>query len=61
MIRKDKFNTRKAAINNAIASLRIEGLFVSQVHQKNLNAYAEGKKTIQQVIEETKERYVVAL
>lgn len=61
MAKQDKLNARKIAVSNAIASLRIEGLSIGQKHQKNLNAYAEGKKTIQEILEDTKQRYVVAL
>jgi hypothetical protein len=61
MKKQDKINAKIVAIDNAIASLRIEGLFVSQKQQQNLNAYAKGSKTLQQVLEETHQRYVVAL
>jgi hypothetical protein len=61
MTKQDKINAKIVAIDNAIASLRIEGLFVSQKQQQNLKAYAQGSKTFQQVLEETHQRYVVAL
>ena len=52
-----RINNRKFAIANALASIQIEGLSISKQHKDNLNLYAEGKKTIEEIIEDTKQRY----
>ena len=54
-----RINNRKfaIAIANALASIHIEGLSISKQHKDNLNLYAEGKKTIEEIIEDTKQRY----
>ncbi len=43
---------------NALASVRIEGMSVSVNLQKELEAYTQGKKTISEIIQITKQKYV---
>mgnify|MGYP003351299691 CR=1 FL=1 len=50
--------TRKSIVSNALGSVRVEGLEPSQVMIGSLALYVEGKKTIEQIIQETKDRYV---
>ena len=43
---------------NAVASVRIEGMNVSNNLQKELEAYTQGKKSISEIIQTTKQKYV---
>ena len=40
-----------------MTSARIEGIALTEQFQKNLTDYVAGKKSIAQLIEETKQRY----
>ncbi|WP_114638950.1 antitoxin VbhA family protein [Polynucleobacter necessarius] len=49
---------RQYSVSNAVASARIEGIAPTKQLEQNLTDYVAGKKTIAQLIEETKQRYV---
>jgi hypothetical protein len=49
---------RKDIVANALGSLRVEGMKPSNELMKDLDAFISGSKTIDQIIAETKERYV---
>jgi hypothetical protein len=49
---------RQYSVSNAVASARIEGILPTKQLEQNLTDYVAGKKTIAQLIEETKQRYV---
>ena len=49
---------RQYSVSNAVASARIEGIIPAKQLEQNLTDYVAGKKTIAQLIEETKQRYV---
>lgn len=49
---------KELCVANAIASLRIEGMTPSAELQKELKAYAAGNKTINELVEQIKQRYV---
>jgi hypothetical protein len=49
---------RQSSVSSALASVRVEGLEPSKQLLSELDAYIAGKKTIQEIIQETKERYV---
>lgn len=49
---------KKSSVSNALASVRIEGLEPSKLVLKELESYIAGKKTIEEIIQQTKERYV---
>ncbi|WP_293598003.1 antitoxin VbhA family protein [Polynucleobacter sp. 35-46-11] len=49
---------RKSIVSNALGSVRVEGLEPSKRVMKDLDSFISGKKTIEQIIRETKERYV---
>ncbi|QKM64370.1 hypothetical protein DCO17_03420 [Polynucleobacter tropicus] len=49
---------RQYSVSNAVASARIEGIIPTKQLAQNLTDYVAGKKTIAQLIEETKQRYV---
>lgn len=51
-------NLKKFYAKNALASLRIEGMSINVSLSKDLNAYTQGKKSIAQLIQATKEKYV---
>jgi hypothetical protein len=53
-----KTNLKKLYARNAVASIRIEGMSINVNLSKELVAYADGKKSIAQLIQATKERYV---
>jgi hypothetical protein len=53
-----KITSRKNFAGNAVASVRIEGMRVSTTLEKELDAYSQGKKTISEIIQSTKQRYV---
>jgi hypothetical protein len=53
-----KITSRKIFAGNAVASVRIEGMRVSTTLEKELDAYSQGKKTISEIIQSTKQRYV---
>jgi hypothetical protein len=53
-----KINSKKVFAGNAVASVRIEGMRVSTALEKELDAYSQGKKTISEIIQSTKQRYV---
>lgn len=57
MNQKNTPTTRKASVLNALASMRIEGLEPSEEVIKELDAYIAGNKTIEEIIDQTKERY----
>ena len=46
------------AVSNVVASARIEGLKLSNELEQNLYNYIEGKKSIRQLIEQSKQRYI---
>jgi hypothetical protein len=46
-------------VSNALASTRIEGVIPTKQLEKNLAEYISGEKSIAQLIEETKQRYVI--
>ena len=50
--------SRKLSVSNALASVRVEGLEPSKQVLKELDSYIAGKKTIEEIIQQTKERYV---
>jgi hypothetical protein len=45
-------------VANALASARIEGISLTKRLEKDLSDYVTGKKSIAQLLEETKQRYV---
>ena len=49
---------RQYSISNAVASARIEGIAPTKQLEQNLTDYISGKKSIAQLVEETKQRYV---
>ena len=49
---------RKYNVSNAVASARIEGITLTKQLEQNLDDYVSGKKSIAQLVEETKQRYV---
>lgn len=49
---------RQTSVSSALASVRVEGLEPSKQLLSELDAYIAGKKTIQEIIQETKEKYV---
>lgn len=53
-----KITSKRIFAGNAVASVRIEGMSVSTVLEKELDAYSQGKKTISEIIQSTKQRYV---
>ncbi|MEO0047468.1 MAG: Antitoxin VbhA [Pseudomonadota bacterium] len=53
-----KITSKKIFAGNAVASVRIEGMRVSTTLEKDLDAYSQGKKTISEIIQSTKQRYV---
>ena len=57
-----KFATQSQArqynVSNAVASARIEGIVPTKQLEQNLTDYVAGKKSIAQILEETKQRYV---
>ena len=56
-----KFATQSQArqynVSNAVASTRIEGIVPTKQLEQNLTDYVAGKKSIAQILEETKQRY----
>ncbi|CAN4267841.1 VbhA_like domain containing protein [Methylophilaceae bacterium] len=53
-----KISSKRIFAGNAIASVRIEGMRVSTTLEKDLDAYTQGKKTISEIIQSTKLKYV---
>ena len=53
-----KITSKRVFAGNAVASVRIEGMRVSTTLEKELDAYSQGKKTISEIIQSTKQRYV---
>jgi MinD-like ATPase involved in chromosome partitioning or flagellar assembly len=49
---------RQYIVSNAVASARIEGIVPTRQLEQNLADYISGKKSIAQVIEETKQRHI---
>ena len=49
---------RQSSVSSALASVRVEGLEPSKQLLSELDAYIAGKKTIQEIIQETTGRYV---
>lgn len=49
---------RQYSVSNAVASARIEGVIPTAQLEQSLTDYIAGKKSIAQLIEETKQRYV---
>ena len=49
---------RQYNVSNAVASARIEGVVPTKQLEQNLTDYVSGKKSIAQILEETKQRYV---
>ena len=49
---------RQYNVSNAVASARIEGITPSKQLEQNLTDYVAGKKSIGEILEETKQRYV---
>ena len=52
-----QFQARQYNVSNALASARIEGITPTKRLEQNLTDYVAGKKSITQLIEETKQRY----
>jgi hypothetical protein len=56
-----KFSTqsqiRQYNVSNAVASARIEGIVPTKQLEQNLTNYVTDKKSIAQILEETKQRY----
>ena len=50
---------RQYNVSNALASARIEGVIPTKQLEKNLADYVSGKKSIAELVEETKQRYVI--
>lgn len=48
---------RQYNVSNAVASTQIEGIAPTRQLEQNLTDYVAGKKSIAQLIEETKRRY----
>jgi hypothetical protein len=48
---------RQYNVANAVASARIEGFIPTKQLEQSLTDYAAGKKSISQILEETKQRY----
>ena len=48
---------RQYNVSNVIASARIEGIALSEQFQKNMTDYVYGKKSIAELLKETKQRY----
>ncbi len=53
-----KITSKKIFACNAVASVRIEGMRVSRALERELDAYSQGKKSISEIIQSTKQRYV---
>ena len=53
-----KITSKKVFAGNAVASVRIEGMRVSRALEQELDAYSQGKKSISEIIQSTKQRYV---
>jgi hypothetical protein len=49
---------RQYNVCNAIASARIEGVTLTEQFEQKLTSYIYGKKSIAQLIEETKQSYI---
>ena len=49
---------RQHNVANAVASARIEGIVLTKQLEQNFTDYISGKKSIAQLVEETKQRYV---
>jgi hypothetical protein len=49
---------RQYNVSNAVASARIEGVVPTKQLEQNLTDYVAGTKSIAQILEETKQRYV---
>ena len=49
---------RQYNVSNAVASARIEGITPTKQLEQNLTDYVAGKKSIAQILEETKQRHV---
>jgi len=49
---------RQFNVSNAVASARIEGIVPTKQLEQSLTDYVAGKKSIMQLVEETKLRYV---
>ena len=49
---------RQYNVSNAIASARIEGITLATQFKQNLADYIDGKKSIAQLIEESKKNYI---
>lgn len=49
---------RQYIVYNAIASARIEGVALATQFEQKLTDYINGKKSIAQLIEETKQSYI---
>jgi len=56
-----KFSTqslvRQCKVSSAVASARIEGITPTKQLEQNLTDYVAAKKSIGQILEETKQRY----
>ena len=50
-------HARQYNVANAVASARIEGIAPTKQLEQNLTDYIAGKKSIAQILEETKQRY----
>ena len=49
---------RQYKVSYAVASARIEGIAPTKQLEQNLTDYISGKKSVAQLVEETKQRYV---
>ena len=50
--------SKQLSVANALASVRMEGLEPSKQVLKELDSYIAGEKTIEEIIQQTKERYI---
>ncbi len=52
------YQSRQFFVSNVAASARIEGLKLSKELEQNLFNYIVGKKSISQLLEQSKQRYI---
>ena len=49
---------RKYNVSNAVASAQIEGITLTKQLEQNLDDYVSGKKSIAQLVKETKQYFI---
>jgi len=52
------YQSRQFSVSNVAASARIEGLKLSKELEQNLHHYIVGKKSISQLLEQSKQLYI---